>query len=330
MNETKESSPYSPCFLIAEIGFNHEGNMDMAEKMIRAAADAGADAVKFQTFRAGDIALPSSPHFELIRKGELDIEQHRHLARIAREQNVDFLSTPYSPWAVDLLETVGVSAYKVASMDSANSCLLAKIAETGKPIFLSTGMTTLSEIDETIHFLHVNNSGPVTLLHCISHYPAKAEDLHLKTIPLLKTLFHLPVGYSDHYPGTQACLAAAMMGASVIETHFTLDRSAEGGDHSHSVDPPLLKKLIEDIELFSRMRGRMDAIYQRPDRECAAVYRRGVYAARDLESGEVLQEKDLVLARPPSDFAPNDLKRLVGKPLRNPVKAFTAISKDSV
>jgi N,N'-diacetyllegionaminate synthase len=206
-------------YIIAEIGFNHEGDLTLAEQMIRAAASAGVHAVKFQTYRAKDLALPSSPHYEAIKCGEMDLGQHQRLAAVAQDCQVDFLSTPYSPWAVDLLEQVGISAYKVASMDCTNTYLLKYIAQTAKPVYLSTGMANVSEIGETLEFLRQEQSGPVTLLHCISMYPASAEVLNLEIIPFLRTLFEIPVGYSDHYPGTKACLAAAMLGATVIERH---------------------------------------------------------------------------------------------------------------
>jgi len=223
--------------------------MSLAAEMIKAVAKAGADAVKFQTFRAFDIALSSSPHYKTIKDGEMTFEQHRELVEIAKDCKIAFISTPFSPWAIDLLEKIEVQAYKVASMDCTNKHLLGLIAETKRPIYLSTGMATLAEIADTLDLLNKSKSGTVTLLHCISKYPPKAEDLNLCIIEYLKNLFGCSVGYSDHYPGTKACLAAAMMGAEVIETHFTLDSSKEGGDHFHSVDSKMLKQLIADIKL---------------------------------------------------------------------------------
>ena len=224
-------------YIIAEIGFNHKGDMGLAEEMIRSAADAGVNAVKFQTFRARDIALPSSPHYSLIKAGEMNVDDHVKLKMMAKGCGVDFLSTPFSPWAVDVLEEIGVEAYKVASMDCANKHLLGLIANTKKPIFLSTGMATLAEIAESMEFLQEKDSGTVTLFHCMSIYPPKAKDLNLNIIPFLRSVFGVPVGYSDHFPGIKACFSAAVLGAEVIETHFTLDTSMEGPDHHHSADP---------------------------------------------------------------------------------------------
>ncbi len=317
-------------YIIAEIGFNHNGEIPLALKMIKAAARAGADAVKFQTFRAYDIALPSSPHYTLIKKGEMSFEDHVQLYQAANDYGIDFLSTPFSPWAVELLEKIGVSAYKVASMDLTNKHLLKYIAQTGKPIYLSTGMAELAEVANTLFFLREQKSESVTLLHCVSSYPAKAEDLNLDIIPFLKDIFGLPTGYSDHYPGTDACLAAAMLDADVIETHFTLDSSTEGGDHCHSAVPDALQSLIENIRLFEMMRGSKEFIYSRPDRPFADQFRRGVYAATDLRKGSSLTENDLLFSRPVSDFTPSDLDRLIGKELIKDIAENQAISKDCI
>ncbi len=314
-------------YVIAEIGFNHEGNLPAAAQMIRAAARAGADAVKFQTFQARDLALPSAAHFEAIKSGQMTLAQHQTLAEEARNLGIEFLSTPYSPEAVALLEKVGVQAYKVASMDCTNRHLLAPIAATRKPIYLSTGMATLAEMATTLEFLRQRGSGPVTLLHCLSLYPAAAEDLNLAIIPLLKEIFGLPVGYSDHFPGSQACLAAVMLGAEVIETHFTLDTTRAGGDHHHSLDPDMLTELVKNIGLFQKMRGQAAAIHRRPDRGLAKDYRRGVYAAEDLAAGKAIAEEDILFCRPTSQLSPSDWDWLKGARLSQNVAAFEEIKR---
>ena len=155
--------------------------------------------------------------------------------------------------------------------------------------------------------------------------PAVERDLNLEIIPYLQQVFEVPVGYSDHYPGTQACLAASMLGATVIETHFTLDSSKEGGDHSHSVEPAALKKLVEDIALLDTMRGDGRKIFTRPDRHYAKDYRRGLYAAREIKEGQQISENDLQLCRPESELSPNDLKNLDGKKVKTNVAAYSAI-----
>ena len=316
-------------YIIAEIGFNHNGNISTAKDMIIAAANTGANAVKFQSFRAKDIALPSSPHYDLIKKGEMNHEQHLELFNASQEFGIDFISTPFSPWAIDLLEKIGVSSYKVASMDCTNFHLLKYIAQTGKKIYLSTGMATLDEISNTINFLKTNNSGQVVLLHCVSIYPPNEHHLNLNTIQLLHNIFNLPVGYSDHYPGTDACLLAAILGATVIETHFTLDCLQKEGDHFHSVEPDQLKQLIEKILLFYSMKGKQTSVFQKPDKTFASTYRRGVYSSSHLPEGKILQEEDLLFCRPESTFSPNDLEKITGKKLLNDVPQYHPIESVS-
>lgn len=311
--------------VIAEIGCNHEGNIEVAREMIRAAAEAGASAVKFQTLRAEDIALPTASCFQELKNDEMNLEQHQILAETAKEAGVEFISTPFSRRAVDLLETVGVKTYKIASMDLTNTDLLKYVARTGKPMMVSTGMAGLSEISRCLEFLTENKASRVSLMHCVSNYPCAAEDLNLSLIPLLKATFNVPVGYSDHFPGTKACLAALMMGAEMVETHFTLDTSRPGADHEHSADPASLKALIRDFQLFDCMRGRPEEMENRADRIHAREYRRGLYAARDLAAGTTITREDLLFCRPEAALTPRHLDQVLGRRTTRAIKAYHEI-----
>jgi len=317
-------------YMIAEIGFNHEGSLELAQRMINAAAEAGADAVKFQTFRAVDLALPSSPHYELIRPAEMELSDMRRLKGWADEAGVDFLSTPFSIQALEWLMEVDVSAVKVASMDCVNTHLLGAVADTGRRIFLSTGMADLDEIGRTLAFLDARGSGEVVLLHCISNYPAQAGELNLAVIPFLRRTFARAVGYSDHHHDPKACLMAAILGAQVIETHFTLEPDRKDGDHAHSLGPEELRRLIADIEAALVMLGAESAVFDRPDRKNAALFRRGLYAARDMLKGERLSGRDLLFCRPTSDFSPSDLPGLEGMVLQRDVARHEPIRHGDV
>ena len=315
--------------IIAEIGFNHGGDMDDAVAMIRAAAAAGADIVKFQTFRATDILRPDSPYVEAIRPGELDLARHRLLKAEAEARGVGFLSTPFSPDGVDLLEEAGVDAYKVASMDVTNLPLLGRVAATGKPVYLSTGMAVLGEIDLALETLAAHGAGEVSLLHCLSQYPARAEDLHLSAIGLLRDAFGLPVGYSDHYPGIDACGAAFFPGGGFFYTHFPLEGGGVGGDHAHGADPAMLRRLCDGLALFEAMEGNAAAFFRRrPDRENARLFRRGLHAARDIRAGEVVAREDLLSCRPEGELSPADLDWVVGLRARRDVKALGPVSRN--
>ena len=322
-------------YVIAEIGFNHEGDLDLAVEMIRAAARAGADAVKFQTYRAEDILSPASPDFEEFRAGEMDPAAHRRLADEAVRAGVEFMSTPFSRRAVDLLEETGVRRYKIASMDLTNYDLLGYVAQTGKPLIVSTGMAGLAEIAATLEFLSGCGAEQISLLHCISQYPSEASELNLEVIGFLKATFMVPVGYSDHFPGVKACLAAAMLGADILETHFTLDSTKPGADHSHSATPEQLRDLIEDIHLFKTMAGESASggssyLKNRSDAPNRTAFRRGIHAALDLESGDVLNRASLLACRPEADFGPNDLEWLMGRKIRARLSRHQPLTREHV
>lgn len=320
---SKEKLPY----VIAEAGFNHEGDMSVASKMVKAAATAGADAIKFQTYRAGDIVLSSSLHFKEIRCGELNLNQHMILAETARDHKIDFLSTPYSPWAVDLLEKVGVNAYKISSMDITNLELLKYVAETRKAIFISSGMASLKEICSTVNLLRRFKSGPVTILHCISKYPAEPNEINLSFMDIIRRVCRCDVGYSDHAKGTMACLTAAILGASVIEKHFTLDASLPGADHYHSASPEQLRELIGDIKHALSIIGRSGRIGRRTDRKNARLFRRGIYALLDIPKGVKISRDMLVCCRPEAKLSVADLSDIVGRVSRRDINAQAPISR---
>ena len=317
--------------LVAEVGFNHQGDLEAAAALIRAAAQAGAQAVKFQTFRAADLALPQVPHFELLRQGEMSREDIRFLAAQAREAGIDFFSTPFSVQAVEMLEEAAVPAYKIASMDLTTPYLLDAVAATGKPVILSTGMATLPEIAAAVERLQRQGAGDLGLLHCLSLYPARAEDCHLQVMALLRREFGLPTGWSDHFPGVGACLAAFGAGAEIIETHFTLDVAIPGGDHAHSADPGMLRGLVETMALHAAMLAPAEDFFaRRPDRQFASLYRRGLYAAHDLAPGQTLTMADLRFCRPQSAMMPEDLDAVLGRRLARSLTALTALTPEDL
>lgn len=313
-------------YIIAEVGFNHEGDLSKAINMVELAAKGQANAVKFQSFRAQDICLPSAEPYDLLKSGELSEEDHVELAQACREFNVEFLSTPFSPWAVDVLEDVGVAKYKIASMDLTNFYLLHHVAQTSKPIILSTGMGTLEEIDAAMQFLKEQGAKDISLLHCISNYPAAAKELELKHIALLKEQFKCPVGYSDHYPGTKACLLAAALGADIIETHFTYNTQLPGADHSHSLDSDMLKQLVSEIKEFKDMYDAGTQFNERSDRENSVSYRRGVYTTRTVEKGEQLSEADLLFCRPENAMSLRAYDSIIGAQTTKDLPAFHSLS----
>jgi N-acetylneuraminate synthase/N,N'-diacetyllegionaminate synthase len=238
-----------PCYVIAEIGFNHEGDPALAERMIEAAAAAGVDAVKFQTYRADRLVLRSAPHFDLIKHGELDTKTHHRLAEVAAAKGVDFLSTPYDDDSVSILEDVGAPAFKVASMDLTNDPLLRRVAKTGKPVLLSTGMATLPEIGRALDVIADAGGRDVIVFHCISKYPTPVEEANLLAMRQIAEAFAVPVGFSDHTLGTAASIASVALGGCAIEKHFTTDKALPGPDHKISADPAEMKALVDGVRV---------------------------------------------------------------------------------
>lgn len=304
-----------PVLTIAEVGFNHGGDPGLGAEMVHVAARAGADAVKLQTFRATELTLKSWEHFDLVRHGEMGLDGHRILAAAAAEAGIALFSTPFSPWAVGVLEEIGVPAYKIASMDVTNLPLLREVARTGKPVLLSTGMATLAEIGAAVDALLGAGNGGLCLLHCVSHYPADPGDINLRTMEQLAETFGLPVGFSDHVLGNAVALAAVARGACVVEKHFTTDKGLPGPDHKLSADPEEFLALVEGIRAVEAALGRPAADEGRPDRANAALARRGLYAATSLAAGTVVTEDAVKCVRPERGFRPDDIGRIVGRRL---------------
>ena len=317
-----------PAYIIAEIGFNHGGDLGLALDMIAAAAAAGVDAVKFQTFRANRLTLESSPHFSVIKSGELGEAEHRQLAEAARAHGVDFLSTPFCTDSASMLDGIGVPAFKVASMDVDDLPLLRHIAGLGKPILLSTGMSTLAEIGDAVAAIRQAGNEDIVLLHCMSLYPTPLDAAHLRGLVPLAEAFGLPVGYSDHVLGNAAALAAATLGAVVIEKHFTSDRSLPGPDHAMSADTAEMAALVRAIREAEMALGRACLDATRPDRAHAEAFRRSIYASCAIPKGATITAAMLKYVRPGGGLSPALADRVIGAVARTEIAADTAIRPD--
>ncbi|TFZ04074.1 N-acetylneuraminate synthase family protein [Ramlibacter humi] len=330
-------------FVIAEAGVNHNGDPQLAIALADAARAAGADAVKFQTFRAEDVVTASAPtadyqrtntgatsQFEMVKALELSDEGHRQVAAHCARIGIEFFSTPFSVHAVDQLVALGVRRIKLPSGELTHRQLLEKAASTGLPLLLSSGMATLDEVRTAVGWIQgvwARSGAPkaqpaLALLHCTSAYPAPAEALNLRAIGALAAAFPgTPVGYSDHSQGPEAALASIALGATVIEKHLTVDKSLPGPDHVASADPGEFAVMVRAIRTLEPMLG--DGI-KRPhpvEENTRAVARRSVVSTRDLPAGHVLQAADLALRRPGTGIAPDALEQLQGRKLREAVPA---------
>lgn len=298
------------CF-IAEAGVNHQGDVELALEMVREAAGAGADAVKFQTFRAEALATRRAPkaayqqrrdgartQFEMLRALELDEAAHEAIARVASDEAIEFLSTPYDRESVDLLLRVGVSRLKLASGELTHTALLAHAAQTKKPLIMSTGMASLAEVDAAVAVLRSAECHDLTLLHCTSAYPAPIHSANVRAIPMLAARYGVEVGYSDHTEGLAASGAAIALGARVIERHFTLDRCLPGPDHRASLEPVGLAAAVTHARDVALALGTGAKEPSRVEAEARGLARRGLYALRHLEAGRVVRDEDFSALRP--------------------------------
>ncbi|OYX42516.1 MAG: N-acetylneuraminate synthase [Rhodobacterales bacterium 32-67-9] len=318
------------CYVIAEIGVNHNGDEALAKKLIDVAAAAGADAVKFQTFYADELVTRSASkaayqiantendnsQYQMLKSLELDDGTYIRLNDHCAERGIEFLSTPFSERAADLLERIGVGAYKVSSGDLTHLPLLRHIARKGRPIILSSGMAVLSEIEDALTAIYEEGNLQVSVLHCVSNYPAAPTDCNLAAIQTIAQAFGVPVGWSDHTMGEAISLAAVARGASIIEKHITLDRAMSGPDHKASMEPAEFKVFVANIRAVESSIGDGRKLPTEQERETAKLGRRSLVTARALQAGEELTALDLVILRPGTGIPPRYLPYVIGRRLK--------------
>lgn len=307
-------------FVIAEVGANHNGDMNLARRLVDSAVEVGASAVKFQSWT--EKSLISTTEYqrnpglrEEIVKHELGRAQHEEIAAHCAANDIIFCSTPFSNEEADMLEELGVPFFKVASMDVNNLRLLRHIAAKNRPVLLSTGMATLGEIETAVDALAGEGSDEIVLLHCVSLYPPDVDQVNLRNIVMLRDVFGRPVGFSDHTMGVGVPLAAIALGASVIEKHFTLDKEMEGWDHSISADPEEMATIVSEGDGVWRALGEYRRHVSAAEIDKRKAFRRSAVTKRPMKAGEAISYEDLDFKRPGTGFGPNELDRLVGRRL---------------
>jgi len=334
--------PGQSVFVIAEAGVNHNGELSVAKQLIDVAVAAGANAVKFQTFRAETLVTNYAPkaayqmatttaeqtQLDMLRKLELSTSAHYTLKAYCAEKGITFLSTPFDEESADFLETLGVPAYKISSGDLTNFPLIEHVSRKGKPVIISTGMATLEEVGEAVHVADDAGCRELVILHCVSNYPAAPEEINLRAMKTMEKAFAVPIGFSDHTEGTSVCLAAVARGAAVVEKHFTLDKTLPGPDHRASLEPKELESLIKGIREIELSLGDGRKLPSPTELETAKVARRSIVAAKDILAGTVLQSESIVLKRPGTGLPPSKIKSLLGRRVREDIAAGTLIESD--
>ena len=316
-----------PVWVIAEAGVNHNGDPDLAFQLLQQARDAGADCVKFQTFKAESVVSQSAPkaayqlkttdpgesQLDMLRRLELDENVYAALLKQATDWGIQLLSTPYNVEDVDFLDDLGVPAFKLASMHIAEPYFIDYVARKGKPVLLSTGMATLAEVERAVAIMEAAGNFQLVLLQCTTNYPSAIKDTNLRAMVTMGDVFDCLIGYSDHTVGNTACVGAVALGACVIEKHFTLDCSMEGPDHASSVDPAGFKQLTMHIEEAQAMLGSGLKIPSEVEKNNAIGMRRSIYPRRPIQKGETITPDMITFKRPAIGLAPVYFDRLVGR-----------------
>lgn len=342
----------NPCYIIAEAGVNHNGSEEIAFKLVDAAAAAGADAVKFQTFKAEKLVSPKArkaayqetqtgegDQFAMLKALELSDEAHQRLADYCTEQGIEFLSTPFDEESAEFLIELGCRRLKIPSGELTNTPFLRFLAVKGLPMILSTGMATLDEVSEAVALIQQVReeqgfaeplADVLALLHCTSNYPTPLEDVNLRAMQTLAETFHLPVGYSDHTAGVFVAPIARALGAVVFEKHFTLDRNMPGPDHAASLEPDELARMVRAIRDTDMLLGSPEKAPTGPELEVRIAARRSVTLAVDVAAGEKLTSEMLTLMRPGDGIPPAELESVVGRTLQYPRQAGDTLHREDL
>jgi len=329
LSENAVVGNYLKPYIIAEIGANHNGDVELAKKIIDSAKACGADAVKFQSWTPKSLIAKEEyernqsyndskkKHFgslkEMVEKYYLTTQQHFELKDYCDKNKIDFCSSPFSIEEVDLLVKLNVPFIKVASMDINNLELLKYIAKQHKPVLLSTGMASMAEIENAIKTIEAAGNRQIIILHCISIYPPEYDTINLRNISMLQKAFEYPVGFSDHTIGTSIPLASVALGSCLIEKHFTLDKDMPGWDHEISADPKELREIVSGSHNISISLGDFRRIVSQDEEEKKKKFRRSLVALNKIGKGQIISKHDLAAKRPGTGIAPDEIESIIGR-----------------
>ena len=314
-------------FVIAEAGVNHNGSLEMAKRMVDVAVNVGADAIKFQTFKAEKVVSNNAPkadyqikttdikesQLEMLRRLELSYDSFEILKSYCNDRDITFLSTPFDIASADFLDEIEIELFKIPSGEITNFPFLSHIAKKKKPMIISTGMAYLGEVEAALNVIEATGNTNIALLHCVSNYPTSPQDVNLRAIDTLKKAFALPVGFSDHTLGFEIAISAVALNTCIIEKHFTLDRKLSGPDHSASLDPDELKTMINGIRKVEMALGHGLKKPAQSEMNTRIVARRSLVASQDIPENTVLTEDMIDIKRPGSGLSPIMLQYIIGR-----------------
>lgn len=330
--ENKLISKEKPCFIIAEAGVNHNGDINLAKELVDLAKDAGADAVKFQTFKAENLVTlkgkkadyqyrsKEETQYQMLKTLELSFDEFYELKRYCDNKKIEFFSTPYDIKSVEFLNEIEVNRFKIASADLINKPLIEAVTKTKKQIILSTGMATLGEIERTISFIKSFGNENIIILHCTSGYPTPYNQVNMNILNTLKTAFGLPIGYSDHTLGIEVPIMAVSLGAKLIEKHLTLSRTMEGPDHFASLEPDELKKMVDGIRNVEKAFGSGRKELTDIEKENIFFMRRSIHASKDLKKDEIINKNNIKIIRPNEGIESWYIDIILGKKIKTNIK----------
>ncbi|MDF2801703.1 MAG: N-acetylneuraminate synthase family protein putative legionaminic acid synthase LegI [Anaerocolumna sp.] len=316
----------SKVFIIAEAGVNHNGDIELAKRLIDAAVDAKVDAVKFQTFNADYIVSKNArkaeyqlkttnnheSQYEMLKKLELDFEAHKTLIEYCTKKNIMFLSTAFDLESIDLLCKLGLEVFKIPSGEMTNLPYLEKVGKLKKKVILSTGMCALEEVKKTLDVIKSVGTTDITILHCNTEYPTPMEDVNLRAMAAMGAELQVPIGYSDHTNGIEVSIAAVALGASVIEKHLTLDKNMEGPDHKASLEPNELKEMVNAIRNIEAALGKSKKVPTSSEEKNRQIARKSIVAKKHINKGELLTEENITTKRPGSGISPMRWREILG------------------
>ena len=334
----------APVFIVAEAGVNHNGDMSLARRLVEAAADAGADAVKFQTFSTDALVSREAPKAtyqrestgdgenqrDMLARLELTADQHAELQQRCGKRGLVFFSAPFDERAADALESLDVPLFKIPSGEITNLPLLRHIAAKGRPVILSTGMSTVDEVETAVAVIRDSGDPPLALLHCLSAYPAPAAEVNLRAMDVLRQRFGVPVGLSDHTPGIEVAVAAVARGARIVEKHLTLDKTLPGPDHRASLDPAEFAALVRAIRSVESALGDGEKRPMPSEMDTRRVARKSLVAARAIRAGERLTAELIRVKRPGTGIQPAELERALGRAVKRALAADQVIGWDDL